>query len=116
MNNDTITQNEIAIHEYAMNAASIAADWVSYDMYSEMYETYKDQYAGFVGIINIATDAALAFTVEAASYTPGEDYYWIEAIECFAFQTFSYLTCGEVPTESDFHLIAAGCIEKCKVK
>lgn len=99
-----------------MNASAIMADWVSHKAYMGVYEAYKDQFAGFYGICCISADAAIAFTEEFSLYTPGEDCYWVEAVECFALQVFGYLQCGEVPSKSDFHLIAAGCIEKCKIR
>jgi hypothetical protein len=117
MKNTTAEQGEIDAHEYAENAAAIMFDWRDdTDAYLEMYDTYKDQFGGFAGIYCIAADAAVAFTKEASSYVPGEDYYWIEAIEDFALKTLSYLQVGEIPSIDDMHLIAAGCIEKCMIK
>lgn len=116
MNEQTSHDEETDIREYLENAVAIMFDWKdNHEAYQEMYDTYQDRFEGFLGIQHIAVDAAIAFTVETLPYTAGEDYYWVEAIEEFAFKTFSSLQCGEVPTNDDLHLWAAGCIDKCKI-
>lgn len=114
---NTTTQPQQDIREYVENAAAIMFDWKdNHEAYQEMYDAYADRFGGFIGIQNIAADAAIVFTEETFPYTAGEDYYWVEAIEEFSWQTFSYLHNGELPTLEDMHRIAVGAIEKCKVR
>lgn len=117
MNTTTEQKNQNEIREYLENAVAIMFDWMDdHVAYQEMYDTYGDRFDGFIGIQNMAVDAAIAFTIEASNYTNDEDYYWIEAIEEYSFKTFGYLKCGQAPSIEDYHLLAAGCIEQCKIR
>ena len=83
--------------------------------YDFVAKNYGNEIGGFVGIWSECATAAKIFEEEAAPYTAGEDFYWIEAIEEFAAQFISAFVDGGVPAEDDLHRWAAGAIEKCRL-
>lgn len=111
-----MTTETCDIQEAASNAAAIMFHWMDCrDRYQKFYDDVGDSVGGFVGIQEEAARAAVIFTEEASVYTPGEDYYWVEAIEAFADKAQDWIHAMKEVGDDDLHRMAAGSIEQSRI-
>lgn len=112
-----MAENKTDLHELGENVAAVMFHIMEdAEAYAAAYEKYTDKLGGWIAFQNTASRAGIIFTEESAAYTPGEDYYWIEAIEAFGNQVAESLFTGEDPTIDELHRWAIGSIKKCLIK
>lgn len=101
---------QVDLDFYGENVAAIAAA-IHEDrgVYEKIYECLKDD-GGFVGIWSLCANAGKIFHEKERRFAPGEDFDWIEAVECYAQGIIAAVLDGIKPTVPDLRRLAGDAI------